>query len=126
MTKTNKIWIKKECLMKWKKEPFGEWCRRHAVSQLVGVTCSVVGDPGVDDADCLLWLAEVHLIRVGLEGLGQGPAESLLQAHLPLHHDRAGRLHPLLTGHIPLQETLLPGHPSLCRRGERRRMLFHG
>lgn len=86
----------------------------------VGVgTCSVVRDPRVDDADCLVWIGEVHLVRVGLEGLGQGPAETLLQTHLPLDHNPAGCLHTLLTGHVPMEETLLPRHPSLCSTGER-------
>ena len=82
-------------------------------------TCSVVRDPRVDDADRLVWIGEVHLVRVGLEGLGQGPAETLLQTHLPLDHNPAGCLHPLLAGHVAMQETLLPRHPSLCSRGKR-------
>lgn len=58
-------------------------------------------------------------MRMGLEGLGQGPAVSLLQGHLPLHHDAAGCLHPVLTGQVSLQEALLPGHAPLCRAGDK-------
>lgn len=82
-------------------------------------TCSVVWDPWIDDINCLVWLGEVHLVRVGLEGFGQSPTVSFLQAHLPLHHHSASYLHPLFTGKVPLQETLLPGHPSLYKRAQK-------
>lgn len=82
-------------------------------------TCSVVRDPGVDDVDGLVRLCEVHLVGVGLEGLGQGPAVPLFQAHLSFHHHPTGDIDPLLTGQVPLQEALLPRHPAIYKSNTR-------
>lgn len=50
---------------------------------------------------------------VGLKGLRQGTAISLLQIHLSLHHHPGGYFHPVLCDQILLDETLLPRHSSL-------------
>lgn len=91
---------------------------RNAVAVSKVITCSVVWDPWVDDADSLLRFCEVNLVRIGLEGLGQCATVSLLQAHLPFHHYTTGCFNAVLTGHVPLQETLLPRHPPLCGKDQ--------
>lgn len=67
------------------------------------LTSGVVGHPTVDDAAGHLGLAEVQLIWHGLESLGQRPTEALLQQQLPIHHNAAGQLDPLLTRQVPLE-----------------------
>lgn len=78
-------------------------------------TCSVVWDPCIYYAHCLLRLSEVQLVKVGLKDLVQSPSVLLLQGHLPLHHHTTGCLHGLLPGQVSLLKTLLLSHDSLCK-----------